>query len=184
MAIILTISALSIFSCATTARNFKHDNWRELKIGVTTLNETISRFGEPTLKVQGTYNGIRHDVFEWLYKDNEKPGSGFKSLRVEFVGNFVTGFLFFSSFSDSTTDFDISETDKIIEGKTHLNQIKKSLGEPSGNVIFPTHILSDEVNKMATINRSTNAILFAYKDKMATLFLDDRGFVVKKKVHK
>lgn len=134
----LFITFLCFWVSCSSLRNFKVDK-QKLKIGSSKI-DVANHYGKPNNK--GTFEK-GGDWYQYYFKEGDIL---LKQLTLEFKEDKLYSYIFNSTFSEDSSNFDFDSSNKIIENEHSVNDVISIMGEPSGIIYFPSNIVREQLN--------------------------------------
>jgi len=179
--VLVLVTATIVAGCA--GRDFKRPDPQSLVVGESTTADVIFFMGEPMSVSEAVMNGQNIKTMWYTYS------SGFGSLNPDVIAGRVMAFStfndllvgqeFISSFKEDATDFDESKLNEIVKGKTTRAEVQATMGEPSGELIYPVVKKSGETAFLYTYREAKGGAyikLTIYVKKLVVWF-DPTGVV-------
>ncbi len=142
MKFLATVLVLGLLSgCYSTGHNFKRPDFTRIKINKTTMGEIVASGEKPDSVSRTERNGKRIERIQYAYFTAEGFATGGgpvgHAASFYFSDGILIGYLYTSSFSDTSTDFDIEKSILIKKGKSTRHDIEEIFGPPVGEMVFP-----------------------------------------------
>ena len=116
-----------------------------LRLGETTREQVEERYGKPFKQSIYTLDGI--NIVTEIYAYGSLSASRHRAkinatgaarkLEFKFHNNILVGYVYSSSWAEDHTDFDETQSEKIIKGISKRADVMQLLGKPSGYYIYP-----------------------------------------------
>ena len=130
--------ALLLTGCAG-GRDFVRPQSDSLRLGTTTYQEVLKRFGEPLGIDISIHNGatIRKTSYSNAVATPFVGAVPEWESGFYFLDNVLVGYEYSSSFAEDTTDFDETKIGQIKQGETSRERVLELFGKPGGMCIYP-----------------------------------------------
>lgn len=139
----LFIVASALVGCATRGREFVRPEAGSLKLGETTQEQVIAKVGTPLARTTINKNGQVVEILRYAFSNFQvdkgcEPGVSPDSVQsFAFVDNKLVGQEYVSTVKGECTNFDDRKTSEIAKGTSTREDVRKLLGMPNGNYVFP-----------------------------------------------
>jgi hypothetical protein len=153
--LIIFFILLFICGCAGIGENFSIVPHEDLFIGLTTVEEVKTKYGEPQEINIIERDGLESNLLNYYYarRVSYYAESRSKVLQLEFNNGILNGYAYQNSIDRNSTDFAEKNRTKIKNGITSANDIESLFGKPHGIITLPSNLLSidpeitDEIKK-------------------------------------
>lgn len=137
--------ALLLAGCAG-GRDFVRPQGDSLRLGTTTYQEVLHKFGEPLRIGFSIHNGATIKTTSYSNAVATPYGSTVpeRASGFYFLDNVLVGYDYSSSFAEDTTDFDEAKVGQIKEGETSRERVLELFGKPGGGCIYPVISRKDD----------------------------------------
>ena len=179
--VLVLVTATIVAGCA--GRDFKRPDPQSLVVGESTTADVIGVMGKSLSVSEAVMNGQNIKTMSYMY------AGGFGSTYPDVTPVRLMAFLtfndllvsqeFISSFKEDATDFDESKLNEIVKGKTTRAEVQATMGEPSGEAIYPVIKKSGETAFLYTYREAKGGAyikLTIYQKKLVVWF-DPTGVV-------
>lgn len=125
--------------------NFTKPNDAQLVVGKTTESAVITTLGKPNIKSAKVVNGesLNMDTYAYAKVGGKAALPGLtpaRSLALVFRNGVLVEKTYTSSFATDSTYYDVTKAKTIKPGMT-IGDVENLLGKPSGEAIFPKHMM-------------------------------------------
>jgi len=137
---ILLAVGLSVVGCGS---NFVRPDDNAFALGQATYSQVLENMGPPRSTSERLWHptGKRLKVASYVYTINglqDRPGIvPVRSQEYWFYEDVLVARIFTSSFAEDSTDWNESNVDDLVKGKTSRAEVIDMLGRPSGAFIWP-----------------------------------------------
>ena len=177
---LLAIGATLLLGACAAGRDFVRPSAEELRIGVTTRDEIVKRYGEPSRTASVVMNGESVSVVNYAYAslaaEAFHPGvTGARSASFHFWDGKLVGHQFVSSMKADASYFAKDKAAQVKQGMERA-QVLALMGEPSGRMVYP---LVEVRDGEGLVYNYTEVRGFTPHRRVLEVVLDRQGRVVK-----
>lgn len=153
--------------------DFDLNEHQSVKIGITTINQVIETFGEPTKRYREERNGLDSEVLVWQFAEITGDAPDYKKSVMEFFNGKLYGYNSFSTESDPPLDLSQTQRQRIQKGATDKKTLLGLIGKNTGETSYPSNMINEGRFPQATLQRMKTVIFFTsvfYRQKPDSFF--------------